>query len=569
MKRKSSTISFTLILIILVFLGPIANANVSFAKEIQSERFELTSDACLELANQSNIDLDSIWFSGDNFISQISPIVIYNSDFIIIENETHFLDLLSITDNRIESGSKLYFPNDIRIDLSGKYGTVIEENVTLLGARGVSGKIGTAFYTMDFSNPSNYVAEKPMFSVIGNNVTISSLIFEGPAPIGDPGDFDWKEGRYGIEVNHDSTILESNIEILNNEFYGFGHAGISIEKTFTSDIWNSKVRIEHNFIHDNMQFQSGISGTGYGIVINDAYPVMQYNEFGLNRHDVAHTGYFHGENSNYVSGYEFAYNLLHLGATDHLVDVHCYGKENSTNCEDYAGDFVHIHNNLFFDSQVAIAVRGAPTIGVCIYDNEFVVSELQFLERKSSQGNFGKVYHFDNLFEQENNFIWADADKDGIGDRSDSDDDNDGVLDTSDAFPLNSSESMDSDSDGIGNNADIDDDNDGVLDTSDAFPLNSSESMDSDSDGIGNNADIDDDNDGVLDTSDAFPINASKWDSPIDEDFYQVNAQSTGVLIYQVLIITFVALLIVMALLKSAKTENSSLLKYMSSDQEE
>ena len=83
MKRKSSTISFTLILIILVFLGPIANANVSFAKEIQSERFELTSDACLELANQSNIDLDSIWFSGDNFISQISPIVIYNSDFII------------------------------------------------------------------------------------------------------------------------------------------------------------------------------------------------------------------------------------------------------------------------------------------------------------------------------------------------------------------------------------------------------------------------------------------------------------------------------------------------------
>ena len=93
--------------------------------------------------------------------------------------------------------------------------------------------------------------------------------------------------------------------------------------------------------------------------------------------------------------------------------------------------------------------------------------------------------------------------------------------------------------------------------------------MDSDSDGIGNNADIDDDNDGVLDTSDAFPINASKWDSPIDEDFYQVNAQSTGVLIYQVLIITFVALLIVMALLKSAKTENSSLLKYMSSDQEE
>ena len=55
----------------------------------------------------------------------------------------------------------------------------------------------------------------------------------------------------------------------------------------------------------------------------------------------------------------------------------------------------------------------------------------------------------------------------------DSDDDNDGVPDVSDAFPLNPAESVDTDNDGIGNNADGDDDNDGTPDAVDAEPLNS------------------------------------------------------------------------------------------------
>ena len=107
------------------------------------------------------------------------------------------------------------------------------------------------------------------------------------------------------------------------------------------------------------------------------------------------------------------------------------------------------------------------------------------------------------------------------------------------------------------------------MDVSDAFPLNSSESLDTDSDGIGNNADIDDDNDGVLDVSDAFPINASKWDSPIEEGFYQAKAKPTGVFIYQVMIITFAALLVLIAFLKSVDNDYSSYLKYTFSDQEE
>ncbi|MDG1749979.1 MAG: M12 family metallo-peptidase [Porticoccaceae bacterium] len=114
-----------------------------------------------------------------------------------------------------------------------------------------------------------------------------------------------------------------------------------------------------------------------------------------------------------------------------------------------------------------------------------------------------------------------DTDADGIPDYLDDDDDGDGVLDEDDAFPKDSSEtidtdgdgigdnsdafpqdeteSLDSDGDGIGNNSDPDDDNDGVSDQLDDLPLNSNETKDTDGDGIGNNADPDDDNDTLSD----------------------------------------------------------------------
>lgn len=60
--------------------------------------------------------------------------------------------------------------------------------------------------------------------------------------------------------------------------------------------------------------------------------------------------------------------------------------------------------------------------------------------------------------------VLLDSDLDGIPDTLDTDDDNDGVADTQDAFPLDPNESVDTDGDGIGNNADSDDDGDGMPD---------------------------------------------------------------------------------------------------------
>lgn len=135
--------------------------------------------------------------------------------------------------------------------------------------------------------------------------------------------------------------------------------------------------------------------------------------------------------------------------------------------------------------------------------------------------------------------ILEDTDQDGLpnecapdcidtGFSEDLDDDNDGVPDVDDVFPLDASESSDSDADGVGDNADAfpldpsefaDTDGDGVGDNSDAFPLDPLESEDSDGDGVGDNSDLypnnpgesaDSDGDGVGDNADAFPLDASE-----------------------------------------------------------
>jgi hypothetical protein len=78
-----------------------------------------------------------------------------------------------------------------------------------------------------------------------------------------------------------------------------------------------------------------------------------------------------------------------------------------------------------------------------------------------------------------------DTDHDGIGDNSDSDDDNDGVSDAQDLFPTDPTESKDSDRDGIGN-------------SKDSFPFDPKETMDSDQDGLGDNDDPNDQNKGPI-----------------------------------------------------------------------
>jgi len=118
-----------------------------------------------------------------------------------------------------------------------------------------------------------------------------------------------------------------------------------------------------------------------------------------------------------------------------------------------------------------------------------------------------------------------DRDGDGLPNHLDVDDDNDGVGDAEDAWPLERDEWADADGDRIGDRMDADINADGVADDLDkngiadnkepdwdgdgvpnagalpwdAFPRDPKETTDTDGDGIGDNADTDDDGDGYTD----------------------------------------------------------------------
>ena len=72
---------------------------------------------------------------------------------------------------------------------------------------------------------------------------------------------------------------------------------------------------------------------------------------------------------------------------------------------------------------------------------------------------------------------------------ADSDDDNDGVIDTSDDLPLDANETLDTDSDGIGNNADLDDDGDTIADADELTAGTNPLLADSDGDGVNDDLD--------------------------------------------------------------------------------
>ena len=135
----------------------------------------------------------------------------------------------------------------------------------------------------------------------------------------------------------------------------------------------------------------------------------------------------------------------------------------------------------------------------------------------------------------------SDNDGDGLGDVCDNDDDNDGVLDTEDAFPTNPLETLDTDGDGVGDNQDLDADDDGLLDTSDNCPaVVNADQLDTDQDGQGDACDIDDDNDGYSDGDEygcnSDMLSATSTPPDMDNDFisdcYDTDIDGDNVLNY-------------------------------------
>lgn len=92
----------------------------------------------------------------------------------------------------------------------------------------------------------------------------------------------------------------------------------------------------------------------------------------------------------------------------------------------------------------------------------------------------------------------VDTDGDGVPNRIDLDDDNDGVLDVNDQFPLDPTRSKDTDGDGIDDRVDSDIDNDGLTNAEEARLGTDPTRRDTDGDGVG-------------DKEDVYPLDPKRW----------------------------------------------------------
>jgi hypothetical protein len=116
--------------------------------------------------------------------------------------------------------------------------------------------------------------------------------------------------------------------------------------------------------------------------------------------------------------------------------------------------------------------------------------------------------------------VQGDHDADGIGDRCDLDNDQDGLVNELDNCPLVPNElQTDTDGDGLGDDCDSNDDDDGLGDEDDNCPLVANDDQaDSNQDGVGDACQDDNDGDGVGDDEDNCPDVANPGQEDLDGD---------------------------------------------------
>ncbi|CAI1987547.1 Uncharacterised protein [Serratia quinivorans] len=214
----------------------------------------------------------------------------------------------------VDQGEKnIFIAADTIITLPNKaHALNLKQGQTLFGDRGVNGSKGGKLVTPYIDN-----AERK-YAVItaGSGVKISGLRIEGPYKQSDTNNL-----TIGIQFLEESK----NIEVENNEIFGWPWAAISVKRSIEN-------KIHHNFIHNNIRTERG-----YGVVVQNgqAQAEVYCNVFNANRHAIAGSGAA-GE------GYYAHHNLVMQGGGSgayHQFDMHAYNG--------LGGEYVDIRYNWF------------------------------------------------------------------------------------------------------------------------------------------------------------------------------------------------------------------------------
>jgi hypothetical protein len=270
---------------------------------------------------------------------------IITSGTVTVTNKAQLLSALQSA----SSGTVIFIPGTVTIDMTGTASATIPAGVTLASDRGSGGSSGALIKRTENLNGG---WEEPMFIVGGNNVRVTGLRLEGEMYPQDYGNDDVYEGsineRYylvGIYANS-----RSGFEVDNCELRGWAWSAISIRQC-------NNAYIHHNYIH-----HCQARGEGYGTNLYGGSALIEANIYDYNRHDITGAG-LPGEQ------YEARYNhgLGHgnaIGASNY--DVH----ENEDALDGTAGSKFLIHHNTIDGGVIgAVHIRAVPSIGCYVYNN--------------------------------------------------------------------------------------------------------------------------------------------------------------------------------------------------------
>lgn len=281
--------------------------------------------------------------------------------------------------SKAEDGQVVFIPGNVEIDLTTlvyieKLVLEIPGGVTLASDRGHNGSQG-ALLMSDTQNTSVMLRAK------GPDVRITGLRIQGPNPkqhldhhrraFGSEGgghEYYYKfPTQRGIVTNH------NGLEVDNCEISGFGHGGIYLQH-------GEEHHIHHNFIH-HCQYH----GLGYGVVLNIASAVIEFNLFDWNRHSIAGTG---RPGCSYVARHNVELGI----ASSHCFDMH--GGRDRRDKTNIAGTSIKIYNNTFYAKARPIVIRGVPEGKCRVYQNWFV----QHTETEQAVRAQENTYVFNNIY---------------------------------------------------------------------------------------------------------------------------------------------------------------------------
>ena len=296
-----------------------------------------------------------------------------NPDFFVANYEELVFSL-----SQIKEGGIIRINDTAKINLTGKSKIEIKQGVSLVSGNTCENQ-GALLYTSD-------IGHSPAIECTGNGVKLIGIRLIGP-----DSSRRVKQMYNLISMNKYYELPNSigircvgfsGLIIQNCELMGWSFSAIDIERGEDNIIRN-------NYIHHNQRL-----GLGYGVMLHDAYALIEENFFNWNRHSVAGSGRLN-------TGYEIRNNIFGKRSLNYVLDMHGIYDERVN--DTIGGRDLNIHHNTFYTIEDGpIVLHGDPINTARIHHNIFLGNLTS--EKAYVKGVFfrnGKVRSYKNIFKSD------------------------------------------------------------------------------------------------------------------------------------------------------------------------